>query len=148
MVYAQSEILQKEIFLFERVDVLAQKPLKHLTAICLLRPTEENVQTLIRELRQPKYYKYFICMYSMIIVEQKTYQSKVLPLQRFHQSDRSKSHQKPGGCRWLWMCSSGWRTICWLFGSQSSSVLVEHSNHISSRTEMLRLSWSLVFVLH
>ena len=98
MAYAQSEILQKEIFLFERVDVLAQKPLKHLTAICLLRPTEENVQTLIRELRQPKYYKYFICMYSMIIDERETYQSKVFPLQRLHQSDRSESHQKSGGC--------------------------------------------------
>lgn len=65
MVYAQSEILQKEIFLFERADVVAKQPLKHLTAICLLRPTEENIQILMRELRQPKYYKYFICMYSI-----------------------------------------------------------------------------------
>lgn len=61
MVYAQSEILQKEVFLFERIDIAGQKSLKHLTAICFLRPTEDNIQALIRELREPKYGNYFIC---------------------------------------------------------------------------------------
>ncbi|UJR35612.1 hypothetical protein I4U23_028362 [Adineta vaga] len=60
MVYAQSEILQKEVFLFERIDVAGQRSLKHLTAICFLRPTEENIQALIRELQEPKYGSYFI----------------------------------------------------------------------------------------
>ncbi|CAF1051124.1 unnamed protein product [Adineta steineri] len=46
MVYAQSEILQKEVFLFERIDIPGQKSLKHLSAICFLRPTEENIQSL------------------------------------------------------------------------------------------------------
>ena len=61
MVYAQSEILQKQVFLFERIDLVGQKSLKHLTALCFLRPTEENIQALVRELRQPKYGGYFIC---------------------------------------------------------------------------------------
>ncbi|CAF1146015.1 unnamed protein product [Adineta ricciae] len=60
MVYAQSEILQKEVFLFERIDVAGQKSLKHLTAICFLRPTEDNIQALIHELQEPKYGSYFI----------------------------------------------------------------------------------------
>ncbi|CAF1315897.1 unnamed protein product [Rotaria magnacalcarata] len=60
MVYAQSEILQKEVFLFERIDIPGQKSLKHLTAICFLRPTEENIQSLVRELHDPKYGSYFI----------------------------------------------------------------------------------------
>ncbi|CAF0962643.1 unnamed protein product [Adineta steineri] len=60
MVYAQSEILQKEVFLFERIDIPGQKSLKHLSAICFLRPTEENIQSLVRELREPKYGNYFI----------------------------------------------------------------------------------------
>ncbi|CAF3343808.1 unnamed protein product [Rotaria socialis] len=60
MVYAQSEILQKEVFLFERIDIPGQKSLKHLSAICFLRPTEENIQSLVRELRDPKYGNYFI----------------------------------------------------------------------------------------
>jgi vacuolar protein sorting-associated protein 45 len=66
MVYAQSEILQKEVFLFERIDVAGQKSLKHLNAICFLRPTEENIQALVRELHEPKYGGYFICKFSMI----------------------------------------------------------------------------------
>ena len=61
MVYAQSEILQKEVFLFERIDVPGQKSLKHLSAICFLRPTKENIDALVREIREPKYGNYFIC---------------------------------------------------------------------------------------
>ena len=67
MVYAQSEILQKEVFLFERIDVAGQKSLKHLTAICFLRPTEDNIQALIRELQEPKYGSYFICKFSFFL---------------------------------------------------------------------------------
>lgn len=63
MVYAQSEILQKEVFLFERIDLAGQKSLKHLSAICFLRPTEENIQALVQELRSPKYGNYFICKF-------------------------------------------------------------------------------------
>ncbi len=63
MVYAQSEILQKEVFLFERIDLAGRKSLKHLSAICFLRPTEENIHALVRELHDPKYGNYFICKY-------------------------------------------------------------------------------------
>ena len=63
MVYAQSEILQKEVLLFERIDTAGQKSLKHLTAMCFLRPTEENIEALVRELHEPKYGNYFICNY-------------------------------------------------------------------------------------
>ena len=61
MVYAQSEILQKEVFLFERIDLAGRKSLKHLSAICFLRPTEENIHALVRELHEPKYGSYYIC---------------------------------------------------------------------------------------
>jgi len=63
MVYAQSEILQKEVFLFERIDLGGRKSLKHLSAICFLRPTEENIQALVRELHEPKYGNYYICKF-------------------------------------------------------------------------------------
>jgi vacuolar protein sorting-associated protein 45 len=74
MVYAQSEILQKEVFLFERIDLPGQKSLKHLSAICFLRPTEENIQALVRELHEPKYGSYYICKYpyQKIFVDKKT----------------------------------------------------------------------------
>lgn len=40
MVYTQSEILQKEVYLFERVDSPNREIMKHLKAICFLRPTK------------------------------------------------------------------------------------------------------------
>lgn len=62
MVYAQTDLLQKQVFLFERIDLAGKKPLKYLNAIYFIRPIEENIQILIRELHEPKYGNYFICM--------------------------------------------------------------------------------------
>ena len=61
MVYAQSEILQKEVYLFERIDSSGRETMKHLKCICFLRPTSENVQLLAQELRVAKYGLYYIC---------------------------------------------------------------------------------------
>ncbi|XP_075417180.1 vacuolar protein sorting-associated protein 45 isoform X3 [Tenrec ecaudatus] len=66
MVYTQSEILQKEVYLFERIDSQNREIMKHLKAICFLRPTKENVDCLIQELRRPKYSTYFIYFSNVI----------------------------------------------------------------------------------
>ncbi|XP_036199513.1 vacuolar protein sorting-associated protein 45 isoform X4 [Myotis myotis] len=66
MVYTQSEILQKEVYLFERIDSANREVMKHLKAICFLRPTKENVDYLIQELRRPKYSIYFIYFSNVI----------------------------------------------------------------------------------
>ncbi|XP_028411218.1 vacuolar protein sorting-associated protein 45-like [Dendronephthya gigantea] len=60
MVYSQSEILQKEVYLFERIDVPTRETMKHLKAITFLRPTKENIEHLIKELKSPKYGNYYI----------------------------------------------------------------------------------------
>uniref|UniRef100_A0AAY4CU75 Vacuolar protein sorting-associated protein 45 n=1 Tax=Denticeps clupeoides TaxID=299321 RepID=A0AAY4CU75_9TELE len=66
VVYTQSEILQKEVYLFERIDSQNRDSMKHLKAICFLRPTKENVENLIQELRRPKYSVYFIYFSNVI----------------------------------------------------------------------------------
>ncbi|KAM3858394.1 vacuolar protein sorting-associated protein 45 [Diretmus argenteus] len=66
VVYTQSEILQKEVYLFERIDSQNRDSMKHLKAICYLRPTKENVEHLIQELRRPKYSVYFIYFSNVI----------------------------------------------------------------------------------
>ncbi|KAE8588168.1 hypothetical protein XENTR_v10022376 [Xenopus tropicalis] len=66
MVYTQSEILQKEVYLFERIDSTNRESMKHLKAICFLRPTKENVEYLIKELRRPKYSVYFLYFSNVI----------------------------------------------------------------------------------
>lgn len=61
MVYSQSEILQKEVYLFERIDSHAKwDNMKHMKCIVFIRPTSENIALLSRELRDPKYGVYFI----------------------------------------------------------------------------------------
>lgn len=60
MVYSQSEILQKEVYLFERIDASNREIMKHLKAITFIRPTKENIDCLIKELKAPKYGVYYI----------------------------------------------------------------------------------------
>ncbi|CAG5125539.1 unnamed protein product, partial [Candidula unifasciata] len=66
MVYAQSEILQKEVYLFERIDTAGREAMKHLNCIVFLRPTPENVDLLAQELRMPKYGLYFVYFSNVI----------------------------------------------------------------------------------
>ena len=58
MVYSQSEIIQKEVYLCELLSTKARETMKHLSAICFLRPTRENVELLCDELKHPKYNTY------------------------------------------------------------------------------------------
>ncbi|XP_063388660.1 vacuolar protein sorting-associated protein 45 [Cydia fagiglandana] len=67
MVFSQSEILQKEVYLFERIDSHSKwDNLKHMKCIAFLRPTSENIALLSRELRYPKYGVYFIYFSNVI----------------------------------------------------------------------------------
>jgi len=60
MVYTQSQILQKEVFLFEKIDSPNREVMGHLKAVCFLRPTLENIHALVEELREPKYGEYHL----------------------------------------------------------------------------------------
>ncbi len=86
-VYSQSEILEQEVYLVERLDADKGELLFHLKArtsrapplvaaaaarpraggawalqaVCFLRPTRENVARLRRELRDPRYGEYNLC---------------------------------------------------------------------------------------
>ncbi|VDI09736.1 vacuolar protein sorting-associated protein 45 [Mytilus galloprovincialis] len=66
MVYAQSEILQKEVYLFERLDSAGRETMKHLKCIAFVRPTKENVELLAQELRMSKYGLYYIYFSNVI----------------------------------------------------------------------------------
>ena len=61
LVYSQSQILQKEVYLFERLDSEGRELMAHLKAIVFVRPTPENCQLLDQELRKPKYGEYHLC---------------------------------------------------------------------------------------
>ena len=65
LVFSQSQILQKEVYLFERIDTKNRDTMAHLKAVCLLRPTADNIEMLQEELRNPKYGEYHVCMYQL-----------------------------------------------------------------------------------
>lgn len=60
MVYTQSEILQKEVYLFERIDAEGRAPMTHMNAVVFVRPTAENIEMIMAELRSPLYGNYHL----------------------------------------------------------------------------------------
>mmetsp|Transcript_44610 Transcript_44610/g.104881 ORF Transcript_44610/g.104881 Transcript_44610/m.104881 type:complete len:530 (+) Transcript_44610:1-1590(+) len=64
--YSQSSILQKEVFLVERLDTPNRAKLLHLRAIVFLRPTIENLRALKDELRSPKFGEYHLFFSNVI----------------------------------------------------------------------------------
>lgn len=67
MVFGQSEILRKEVYLFERIDSgNPYEPMRHLKCIVFLRPTKENVCHLENELKNPQYGSYYIYFSNII----------------------------------------------------------------------------------
>lgn len=70
MVYSQSEIQQKEVFLIERIDsegyINNSNGLKYMKCLVFLRPTQRNVELLSQELRNPKYGAYYLYFSNII----------------------------------------------------------------------------------
>ena len=59
MVYSQTQILEKSVYLVELLGV-EHDPMLHLKASLFVQPTEANLALLIAELRNPKYSEYHI----------------------------------------------------------------------------------------
>jgi vacuolar protein sorting-associated protein 45 len=67
-VFSQSEILQKEVYLFEQLTPNSSSDnMYHMKCITFLRPTKENISLLCKELRNPRYGYYYICKYNMFL---------------------------------------------------------------------------------
>jgi vacuolar protein sorting-associated protein 45 len=55
-------MMQKEVYLFERIDSgRTRDPIKHLKCVVFIRPTPDNVELLAHELKTPRYGQYYIC---------------------------------------------------------------------------------------
>lgn len=67
MAFSQTEMLQKEVYLFERIDSgRSNERLKYLKCIVFIRPTRDNITRLSNELKSPKYGSYFIYFSNII----------------------------------------------------------------------------------
>ncbi|XP_058200811.1 vacuolar protein sorting-associated protein 45 homolog [Rhododendron vialii] len=68
VVYSQSDLLQKEVFLVELVDSISKsrEPMSHLKAVYFLRPTSENIQQMRRQLASPRFGEYHLFFSNML----------------------------------------------------------------------------------
>ncbi|KAJ8446901.1 hypothetical protein Cgig2_013202 [Carnegiea gigantea] len=62
VVYSQSDLLKKEVFLVELMDSISKskESMSHLKAVYFLRPTSENIQLLRRQLANPRFGEYHL----------------------------------------------------------------------------------------
>ena len=60
VLFGMSEIIQKEVYLVQKIEDTTRDTLHHLNAVCILRPTNANIEYLKQELSQPKYGKYYL----------------------------------------------------------------------------------------
>ncbi|KAG6261444.1 hypothetical protein E4U47_008312 [Claviceps purpurea] len=56
----QSTLLNHEVYLIDRLDNPSRERMRHLRCICLLRPSPSSIQSMIQELREPRYGSYHI----------------------------------------------------------------------------------------
>ncbi|KAI8892763.1 Sec1-like protein [Globomyces pollinis-pini] len=60
VVYTQTQLLQKEIYLVDRIENRQREKMKHLKCIAFLRPNQLSIQHLTEELRDPCFGDYHI----------------------------------------------------------------------------------------
>lgn len=70
MTYNQSELLEKDVFLFKLLEDSSRETLMHLKAVVFVRPTAENLELLQRELRAPKYSEYYLYFSNIVTTGQ------------------------------------------------------------------------------
>jgi len=59
--FTQTELLQMEVFLVEKLRPSQAKKMQHLKALCFVRPTEENVTLVVEYMKRQTFGGYYIC---------------------------------------------------------------------------------------
>lgn len=59
IVYTQSKLYKNDIYLIQKIDDQTEK-LPHLKAIYFVRPTVENVEAIMKEIKDPRFLEYHL----------------------------------------------------------------------------------------
>lgn len=60
LVVSHTKALHYQVYAIDRLDNSMRKPVGHIKALCIIRPTQENVKVLQRELSEPRFEEYHI----------------------------------------------------------------------------------------
>ena len=58
--------MQKEVFFIETLENLPQEKLMHLKAVVFCRCTQENVNLICQQLKDPIFSQYFLCKFLVL----------------------------------------------------------------------------------
>lgn len=61
LICSQSQILKKNVYLIELIEKTSPEKLLHLSSIYFVRPTEDNINKLIKEIKDPRFREYNLC---------------------------------------------------------------------------------------
>lgn len=64
----QSDLLTHQVYLTDRIDNARRDRMPHLKCICFLSPSEDSFEAVKRELSEPKYGEYYLCMSPYVLV--------------------------------------------------------------------------------
>lgn len=64
VIYTQSDLLQQEVYLVDRIENGNREKMSHLKCVCYVRPTPDNLRFLTEELSRPKYGEYHLCKFA------------------------------------------------------------------------------------
>jgi len=57
----QSTLLSHQVYLTDRIDNRKRDRMPHMKCVCFLQPSEDSLEALEAELREPKYGEYYLC---------------------------------------------------------------------------------------
>lgn len=64
----QSTLLSHQVYLTDRIDNKKRERMPHMKCVCFLQPSEDSLEALETELREPKYREYYLCKFVMNIL--------------------------------------------------------------------------------
>ena len=59
IVYTQSKLYKNDIYLIQKIDDSTEK-LTHLKAVYFVRPTPQNIELIVKELKDPRFQEYYL----------------------------------------------------------------------------------------
>lgn len=94
----QSTLLSQQVYLTDKIDNSKRERMPHLKCVCFLRPTEDSLMAMERELREPKYGEYYLCqsVNSRYTLPKKFISHTVSRLQQYTDQDGHRKASRSG----------------------------------------------------
>jgi hypothetical protein len=101
LILSQTKALKMQVFAMDRLDNPERKPVGYIKAVCIIRPSQENMRVLKRELEKPNYEEYHL-FFTNALPE---HMLKDLAMADYNQVCASQFTAKRAQIRWCRACT-------------------------------------------